>query len=129
MNNNNQNDFRPSEPYEYTYTQGAEPNFVPENQSRTTGLAITSLVLGILGLFCCCGALPFGIVSIVLSLVDRSQNKRFSGVAIGGLVCGIMAAIIGITILVSNLIIYSNPEFLEAYFSSMFDAYPTPYGG
>ena len=56
-----------------------------------TGLAVTALVLGILGLLMC---IPAGIVAIVLGIIALnragSQPDRYGGrgMAIGGLVCG-----------------------------------------
>ncbi len=72
----------------------------PADKPRTSGLAITALVLGILGLVSSCfliGVVP-GIVAIVLGIIGISQTSDPKvggrGLAIGGLVTGILATLI-----------------------------------
>lgn len=60
---------------------------------RTNGLAITSLVTGIVG-FICCG--PLAIVAIVTGFIGKNQidkdpNQKGRGLAIAGIVIGIVA--------------------------------------
>ena len=70
------------------------------------GLAIASLVLGILA-FCCCG-LPFGIAAIVCALVARSRNGEFEGLALAGFILGIIACVLGVISYAFSLIVYGT---------------------
>ncbi|MBA3338332.1 MAG: DUF4190 domain-containing protein [Geodermatophilaceae bacterium] len=79
------------------------------------GLAITSLVLGILGLATCWLTFPgiilgilaviFGGIGIARGRADRVSNK---GMAIAGLITGIIAVIIGSVLLVLAIQISNN---------------------
>ncbi|HSV27004.1 MAG TPA: DUF4190 domain-containing protein [Sedimentisphaerales bacterium] len=75
-------------------------------QSNGKGMAIASLVLGILSLnFCCCNNI-FGILAVVFGLCARSSMKQTgnydgSGLAIAGVVLGslgLMTSLIGMMI-------------------------------
>lgn len=72
------------------------PNPAPQ-ANPNNGMAIGSLICGIVGiLLCCCcgiGALV-GIVGLVLAILSRKPNGgKFSGLAVGGLVCSIIAIV------------------------------------
>lgn len=117
--NNNQNDFRPEEPYEYNYAPNQAPQGVapqPAAQTESSGLAVGSLVCGIIGILCCCLQLPLGIVSVVLAIVDRAKTKKFSGMAIAGLICGIVAVVIGIAVLMIYVKILTDADFIKQYY-------------
>lgn len=78
-------------------TPGPGPVEYPTAAPVKTGLAVTALVLGILGLFMC---FPAGIVAIVLGIIAlnraSTQPRRYGGrgMAIGGLVCGGVSVIL-----------------------------------
>jgi hypothetical protein len=61
-----------------------------------SGLAVTSLVLGILGLLCCPGFL-FGVGAVVTGLLARRDAPEGSGVGMAtiGLVLGLVSIVIG----------------------------------
>lgn len=95
-----------SAPNSYQY---AAPAYQPPvNEKKSSGLAITSFIFGLLSLISCCfcfgcyGALNilFGVVAVILALVDRSKQKSFSGLALAGLICGIIGVILGVIMLV-----------------------------
>ena len=68
---------------------------VPQNQSK--GLAIASMVLGIVALVFFCFAyicIPCGVVAIILGGVALAKKTAGKGMAIAGLVC----AVIGVAI-------------------------------
>jgi Domain of unknown function (DUF4190) len=87
--------------------QFSQPMYMA-GQNQT--LPIVSLVLGILSLLliCCWGGIPFGIASIVTgylgmrSIKSNPQLYSGNGLAIGGIVCGILSFLItfGMIILV-----------------------------
>ena len=93
----------------------------------TTGLGTAALVCGILGIVfsccCCIGILPAAI-AIILALVDRKQTAGFSGVSLGGLICGIIGALLSILILVAwtvTLNTFTEELLSDPVFSSIFD--------
>ncbi len=63
------------------------------------GMAIGSLICGIVGILlcCCCGiGAVVGIVGVVLAICSRKSNGgKMSGMAIAGLVCSIIAILLG----------------------------------
>jgi hypothetical protein len=67
---------------------GNPPVFLPATPAKTSALAVTALVLGILGLFTCGLTALFGLVFGIVGLVKvRNSNGRLSGsgVAIAGI--------------------------------------------
>ena len=97
----------------------ADESTQPPAPQSANGWAIASLIFGILSLVictCCCGGtgwipLVFGAVAIVLAIVSR-KGQKMSGVAIGGLVCGIIGAVLAIALLVMSFI-FLDASFLE----------------
>ncbi len=73
---------------------------------KENGLAITSLVLGILAL-CCCG-LPLGIAAIICALVDRSRRCGFEGMGLAGFILGIIACVMAIVSYIFSLVVYGT---------------------
>ncbi len=83
-------------------------------QEPTKTFGIISLVCGILSLFtscCCCGifSLPLSIAAVVLAVVDKSKNGKFSGLAIGGLVLGIL----GVVFYVLSFLLNISSSFMD----------------
>lgn len=71
---------------------------------------ITSLVFGILSLAAFIIPLPlasyFPIIGVIFAVIDKSKNKKMTGVGKGGLICSIIAyAITVITLIVTLLAI------------------------
>ena len=72
---------------------------------KAKGLSIGAMVCGIIGLifslfpYICVGALPCGVVGIVLAGVVMSKINKgaegSNGMAIAGLVCGIVGSVLG----------------------------------
>lgn len=101
-----------SQPY---YTQG-------ELNQKTNGLAIASLVLGIVGivLVCCysIGTLP-GILAIIFGAISRKEilssngRQRGIGYSTAGLVLGIITVALAIVMVV--IIAFSSASFMSFY--------------
>ena len=74
------------------------PMGMPPQGPRSSGLAIASLVTGILSLFpgCCCGlfGIPLSIIALVMGIVSISQINA-SGGQIGGKNMAIAGSILG----------------------------------
>ena len=66
-----------------------------ETAVRTRTWACTSMILGIVAVLsnCCCCGFPFGIAAIVFAAVDKTKNGRFDGMAVAGLVLGIVSIV------------------------------------
>lgn len=85
-------DYQQPNPYYYQ-----QPPVAPVSNTK----AIISMICGILGVTCCCGSFVPAIVAIVLALLDRKdRGGQFSGMAIAGLVCGIIGILFGVAYLV-----------------------------
>ncbi len=95
--------------------------------------AIASLVLGIVGICSCCCCiywlnLIFGALAIVFAIVSArtSKDKKMSGLAIAGLILGILAVLIFLALFAFDLWFMSIPE---EEFDKMFgEAIKTAFG-
>lgn len=88
----------------------------PNGRRKTYSWSVSSLICGIISVVCCCigyGAVVLGILAIVFSIISRKNLGYFDGMAVAGLVLGIMGFILGGAILVSTYII--DEEFIEEY--------------
>ncbi len=84
----------------------ANPDFAP-NASRTSLLAITSLVLGILSIFTCflqvVGPLAILVGVIALVAIARSQGTLAGrGLAVSGMITGIVGVVLGVFLLLGT---------------------------
>ena len=79
-----------------TYTNANNYGAPVVEEPKTPGASIAGLVFGIMAipLDCCCASgLLFGIIGLILSIVGNKQHKSGAGTA--GLVCSIIAIVIG----------------------------------
>ncbi|QNM04748.1 zinc-ribbon domain-containing protein [Qiania dongpingensis] len=70
-----------------------------------TGLAIASLVLGIIGTCCCCLPLlciPIGIVGLIFGIIGMKSSSR--GLAIAGLVLSSIALVLGVMMILVMIV-------------------------
>ena len=108
-------------PLNINYTP--EPQF--EDKKPQKGFAIAGLVLGILSIICCCCneyiSLIMGILAVVFFFVDKKQNGSINGMAIAGLVCGLVS----IAISVFGLILSTTDFYKE--FLATYEAYLDEY--
>jgi len=104
---------------------GTPPPFVG-NQPKSSGLAITSLVLGILGLvllLACIGPL-FAIPGVICGHMAYSRIKRSggamtgSGMALGGLIMGYVTIALGV-LLIPMIAAIAIPNFVKARDTAM----------
>jgi pSer/pThr/pTyr-binding forkhead associated (FHA) protein len=93
----------------YNQPQYANPdtgNAKPQSDS-VSGLAIASMVLGILALlFVCCFAIlsvVFAIISMIFAGVALNSGKRGRGMAIAGLVCSLVSVIPVVYMLIEGM--------------------------
>ncbi|MBR0512244.1 MAG: DUF4190 domain-containing protein [Ruminococcus sp.] len=98
--NNNQNDYQNNG--QVNADQYAQPAFDPYSNSmdqtpKSNGMAIASLVLGIISIVICCTTWPggiLGILSVIFGAVSIKKNGK-NGLAVAGLVCGIIGTLLG----------------------------------
>ena len=94
------------------FSDGTFASFEPERgsgpvrtprppQKERSALGTVSLVLGIVGVVCCCMMPPVGIAAIVCAIIARSRDGSFSGVSLAGLILGILVTVVGAAALVS----------------------------
>lgn len=86
-------------PQNVTYVQ----NIIQKTEEGSTVLAVVSLVLGILGILisCCLGGLCllFSIPATICSIISIVKKQGGRGMAIAGLIMGIIGDLIGIVLL------------------------------
>ncbi len=108
FNNQNQNDRQDGAGQDFSPQMTPQYGPVPPKQG-TDVLGIVSLVTGILSLLsCCCTGLSivFGIAAVVCAVLSRNQsaNRKFSGMAVAGLVCGIIGLSLGVIGILVNIL-------------------------
>lgn len=96
QNNYNQNDYQNG--YQ-TYTDYNQPyqapqytNSYPVEDSSANGMAIASLVLGIVSFFCC--GLPCSVVGLILGIISKKRKPLNNGKATAGIVLSIIALVL-----------------------------------
>ena len=101
----------------------SEPQVFEESKPDKYGQA--SMVISIVSLsttvLCC--MFPFGIIggviSFIFGLLSRKSDNCNNGKSITGIVCGSIAAVLGVVILVFIIIIMLNPDLLEAFLATL----------
>ena len=127
---------------EFNFQSNPYDGFAPTQKKNKNGFAIASLVLGIVAVLCCCccccssglGLAVMGVCAILAIefafLSKKNSDGKLSGLAIAGLVLGIVAIVILLCALVAIIGSYSlidtMPEeemlaFLEENFKPMLD--------
>ena len=119
------NDFT-NQPY-----QPQDPILFPEKKKTNYGkiFGILSLVLGIIGVClscCCCCCIYFfafllGAAAIVFAILSRKYNGKFSGLAIAGLILGILAILFFLAVFAFDLWLSAlSVEEIEQIFIDIF---------
>ena len=126
-NQNRQN----SDPY------GTPPYFDPSQNGYTApfinqkppvpqGFGVASLIFGITSLVCCCCCvglpLLFAIAAIVFACLDRAKAGMFRGLAMTGLILGILGTLIGVAELAYVAFAFNSLDLnalIDAYYEGM----------
>ena len=100
----------------YTAPTYSQPNYV---QPQTNGLAVASMVKGIVGLlsFLCCSLFlmtPCSIVAIILGAIALKKETQ-RGMAISGLIMGIVGVVLCVIILVAFFAFGLSEAFMEGF--------------
>ena len=110
-------------PYDSPQQQGTTlgPTYSSQ-QPPSNGLAVTSMILGIVGIVsdCCCWPLgaALGIAAIITGVIGLNKVKDGTGggkgMAMAGVICGIAAILLGIASLIGGLVLNQHmPDLLE----------------
>lgn len=85
-------------------------------KGQNKGFGIASMVCGIISMIGCCGlwyvSIPLAIVAIVLGIVQIVKNEA-RGMAIAGIVCGAIGAILSILVIVGAVAFMSSGLYQE----------------
>lgn len=96
-----------NQPNNYNNYNNYAPNQYQQPQDNSKGLAIASLVLGIVSFFPCCGSVC-SIVSIVLGVLSRKKKPTDNGMATAGIVLSIVALAIWAIYFIYVLVVYGS---------------------
>ena len=138
-NGNEEEKTSESESYYSKYTEsanfGTEPQYayktVMDGVPRSRGWSVASMVLGILSILCCCltyGGLIMAVLAIIFAIVSRRNLGYFDGMAIAGLVTGIIGLVFGAMTVMGEMYLSANPEFLEEYLKQL-ESFESEFGG
>ena len=84
---------------------GVVPQYSNQNPEDGKGLAIASLVLGIVSFFCF--AYITGILGIVLGAVAKSKGYK-GGMATAGIICGVIGIVLYIVLMIVGVSLFSS---------------------
>lgn len=86
-----QNNYYNNQGYQQPYNNYQAP-FATQPKDNSKGLAVASLVLGIVSFFCCGSVCS--IVGIILGVISRKQKPNENGMATAGIVLSIVALVL-----------------------------------
>ncbi len=95
-----------NQPNNYNNYNNYAPNQYQQPQDNSRGLAIASLVLGIVSFFCCGSVCS--IVGIVLGVLSRKKKPTDNGMATAGIVLSIVALAIWAIYFIYVLVVYGS---------------------
>ena len=123
-----------AKPQQNVYQQPTQQNVnqqpaysaVPQEPEKKSGnwMTITSLILSILSIVCCCldvFALILAIASIVLAIIALVQHKGNKGMAIASLIVGIIGFLIAVYLLVYAFVILPNNPAIQNQLMDIYD--------
>lgn len=106
MDGPNWNDEQQNNTYYYQSQDPVQMNMGNMGEDKQAdGLAIASLICGILSIVSCCCCmlgLMLGIAAILCAVL--SQRRRSTGMAIAGLVCGIIGCVLSAVVMIFMLV-------------------------
>lgn len=107
-----------NQPNNYNNYNNYAPNQYQQPQDNSRGLAIASLVLGIVSLFCCGSVCS--IVGIVLGILSRSKKSTDNGMATAGIVLSIIGLVLWAIVIVYELIVYGTVGYTVNHYSRIY---------
>lgn len=82
-----------------------------DGKNNGKGMAIASMILGILALVTCicyCPAIPFALISIILAIIVLAKRKNGKPFAITGIVTSAIAVVVSVVVLVLSGSVMEN---------------------
>ena len=104
--NNYQSDYQTYTDYNQPYQAPQYTNSYPVEDSSANGMAIASLVLGIVSFFCC--GLPCSVVGLILGIISKKRKPENNGKATAGIVLSIIALVLWAIIVIFNFVAGSS---------------------
>lgn len=100
----------------------ADPYSYQQPEKPKQGMAIASLVFGILSLVLFC--VPFlpvvlAIVALILGIIPLIKKTGGKGLAIAGVICGGIGLVWGVYMAISMIVVMSDPNFTNIWDSMM----------
>lgn len=97
------------QPYQQQYYDPYGGNQQPQGGK---GMAIASMVLGIVAIVgaCCCTFVGIicGAIAVILGIISRKQQREGDQMALAGIICGAIGAAIGIITTIINIVNMAN---------------------
>lgn len=117
-----------------------EPNYTVINEEfaaaekRKNGFSVTALVLGIVCIVCCCInfiSLVCAALAIIFAILDKKKNGSMNGMALAGLICGIIGAVICVYFIIDGIInpVEMDENFWEEYYAMLEELMNNTEGG
>ncbi len=102
--------------YDTQYTQNYnQPAYPVKQKEEGKGMAIASLVLGILSVTCCCGSIIPSILALVFGFISKSQKKENNGMAIAGIILGAIGIVLGIVWIMYLILVGGYEAIVEEF--------------
>lgn len=101
---------------QYQYQQNQQ--YEQPKQKPSNGMAIGSLVLGIVSIVLFCipyVTIPAAIVGLILGIISLKNNKGSKGMAIAGIILAGIGLLFGIMIAVGVAAMFRNTDFMEQF--------------
>lgn len=89
-----------------------------QGEPFTDSFAIASLCLGILSIpALCCTYLGLicGVLAIIFAVLSKKKQGRMSGVALSGMIIGIVTSILAVMLIIVGIIMVSNGAYNDMY--------------
>ncbi len=99
------------------------PQYVQKPKQEYSGLAITSMILGIVSIVCCCSCIPglgCGIAAICMAVSEKNKGHH-NGMVTAGLVCGIIGASLSAIYLIMFIVTGSLADMTGSLSRGSFD--------
>lgn len=113
---------------QYQYQQNQQ--YEQPNQKPSNGMAIGSLVLGIVSIVLFCipyVTIPAAIVGLILGIISLKNNKGSKGMAIAGIILAGVGLLFGIMIAVGVAAMFRNTDFMEQITNGFNEGYSSTY--
>lgn len=116
-----------------TQTAQATPYYTEPAQPPKKGMAITSMVIGILSMtLCCVGGSVLGLIGFILGIVALAKKKGGTGMSIAGIATSVIGMLIGVYALIYIFVFglafsvaaseeFSDDSYYDDYYDYDFD--------